>query len=211
MSRLLIHRFMERLKDKRVIAILALAILSLAAVVISNCIFLYILGVFFVLANIYCKKKICWNADHLFTTIDRNYDVMIIGENCNLELNGKKVIRFCSHNRSMLASYELLRRLFSLVDEENGKIIICCREKLLDSKHISALDVPYLHEMQLSKYKIGKVRIKKYFPLLFAPISTMMYITGAKHSVAMREFSLPDYITDFCRDRIRNVELVLTK
>ena len=118
---------MERLKDKRVIAILALAILSLAAVVISNCIFLYILyalGVLFLLANIYCKKKICWNADHLFTTIDRNYDVLIIGENCNLELNGKKVIRFCSHNRSMLASYELLRRLFSLVDEENGKIII---------------------------------------------------------------------------------------
>ena len=205
---------MERLKDKRVIAILALAMLLLAAVVISNCIFLYILyalGVLFLLANIYCKKKICWNADHLFTTIDRNYDVLIIGENCNLELNGKKVIRFCSHNRSMLASYELLRRLLSLVDEENGKIIICCREKLLDSKHISALDVPYLHEMQLSKYKIGKVRIKKYFPLLFAPINTMMYITGAKHSVAMREAYLPDYITEFCRGRIKNVEFVLTK
>ena len=65
--------------------------------------------------------------------------------------------------------------------------------------------------MQRAKYKIGKVRIKKYFPLLFAPINTIMYITGAKRAVAMREASLPDYITDFCRDRIKNVELVLTK
>ena len=97
------------------------------------------------------------------------------------------------------------------MDEENGKIIICCREKLLDSKHISALDVPYLHEMQLTKYKIGKVRIKKYLPLLFAPINTMMYITGANRSVAMREAPLPDYITEFCRGRIKNIEFVLTK
>lgn len=205
---------MDRLKDKRVQAIIAVGIVLMASVIVIGNIYLYILsalGVLFVLANLYAKKKICWNADHLFTTIDRNYDMLIIGENCNIDCSDKKVIRFCSPNRSMLASYELVRRLYSLVDEENGKIVICCREKLIESKKITALDVPYLHEMQLAKYGIGKVKIKKFFPLLFAPIDSILYLMGMKRKVTTMGYPIPDYLLDFCQNRIKNIEVVLTK
>lgn len=205
---------MDRLKDKRVQAIIAVGIVLMASVIVIGNIYLYILsalGVLFVLANLYAKKKICWNADHLFTTIDRNYDMLIIGENCNIDCSDKKVIRFCSPNRSMLASYELVRRLYSLVDEENGKIVICCREKLIESKKITALDVPYLHEMQLAKYGISKVKIKKFFPLLFAPIDSILYLMGMKRKVTTMGYPIPDYLLDFCQNRIKNIEVVLTK
>ena len=205
---------MNRLKDKRVQAIIAIGLMLIAAVIVIGNIYLYIiyvLGVLFIMANLYAKKKICWNADHLFTTIDRNYDVLIIGENCNIDCTDKKVIRFCSPNRSMLASNELVRRLYSLVDEENGKIVICCREKLLESKKITALDVPYLHEMQLAKYDIGRARIKKFLPLLFAPIDTLLYLMGIKRKVTTIGHPIPDYLLRFCNDRIKNIELVLTK
>lgn len=205
---------MDRLKDKRVQAIIAVGLMLIAAVMVIGNIYLYILtilGVLFILTNLYAKKKICWNADHLFTTIDRNYDVLIIGENSDIDCSDKKVIRFCSPNRSMLASYELVRRLYSLVDEENGKIVICCREKLIESKKITALDVPYLHEMQLAKYGIGKAKIKKFLPMLFAPIDTLLYLIGMKRKVTTMEYPIPDYLLDFCQNRIKNIEVILTK
>lgn len=205
---------MNRLKDKRVQAIIAVGLMLIAAVMVIGNIYLYIvsiLGVLFILTNLYSKKKICRNADHLFSTIDRNYDVLIIGENCDIDCSVKKVIRFCSPNRSMLASYELVRRLYSLVDEENGKIVICCREKLIESKNITALDVPYLHEMQLAKYGIGRARIKKFLPLLFAPIDTLLYLIGIKRKVTTIGHPIPDYLLDFCQNRIKNIEVVLTK
>ena len=205
---------MDRLKDKRVQAIIAVGIVLMASVIVIGNLYLYIiyaLGVLFILVNLYAKKKICWNADHLFTTIDRNYDVLIIGENCDIDCAGKRVIRFCSPNRSMLASYELVRRLYSLVDEENGKIVICCRENLLESKKITALDVPYLHEMQLAKYGIGRARINKFLPLLFAPIDTLLYLMGIKRKVTTQECPIPDYLLDFCQNRIKNIEVILTK
>lgn len=33
-----------------------------------------IVGMLFLLLNLYAKNKIAWNADHLFSDIGRNYD-----------------------------------------------------------------------------------------------------------------------------------------
>ena len=126
-----------------------------------------IVGMLFLLLNLYAKNKIAWNADHLFSDIGRNYDYLLIGEPWNSdELNGKKIC-FFSPNRSMLSSYELGRRLFSLLKEETGTLVISCREGLLDTKKLSVLDIPYLHETQQHKYGIthGKPKIRNYHPI----------------------------------------------
>lgn len=165
----------------------------------------------FVMLNLYAKKKISWNADHMFSDVGRNYDYLLIGEPWDYsELNGR-VITFFAPNRSMLSCYELTRRLYSLLNEENGKLIISCREKNIGSQSLSVLDVPYLHEMQLTKYHIGKAKLKKHLPFLFAPVATTSFLFARKRMC--QEVSKTGVCTqtiDFCKERNINIEIVKT-
>lgn len=164
----------------------------------------------FLLLNLYAKNKIAWNADHLFSDIGRNYDYLLIGEpwNCD-ELKGKKIC-FFSPNRSMLSSHELGRRLFSLLKEETGTLVISCREGLLDTKKLSVLDIPYLHEIQQHKYGITHGKLKTYLPFVFAPIESLRYFLSSKRE-KVAEVSLSEYasLVDFCK--VRNINLLIIK
>ena len=169
-----------------------------------------IVGMLFLLLNLYAKNKIAWNADHLFSDIGRNYDYLLIGEpwNCD-ELKGKKIC-FFSPNRSMLSSHELGRRLFSLLKEETGTLVISCREGLLDTKNLSVLDIPYLHETQQHKYGITHGKLKTYLPFVFAPIESLRYFLSSKRE-KVAEVSLSEYasLVDFCK--VRNINLLIIK
>ena len=171
-----------------------------------------IVGMLFLLLNLYAKNKIAWNADHLFSDMGRNYDYLLIGEpwNCD-ELKGKKIC-FFSPNRSLLSSYELSRRLFSLLKEKTGTLIISCRGEALVSKKISVLDIPYLHEMQLHKYGISHSKLKTYLPFVFAPIATMRYFLASQREKAS-DVPLKEYseIVDFCKARNIKFEIIKTK
>lgn len=169
-----------------------------------------IVGMLFLLLNLYAKNKIAWNADHLFSDIGRNYDYLLIGEpwNCD-ELKGKKICIF-SPNRSMLSSHELGRRLFSLLKEETGTLVISCREELLDSKKLSILDIPYLHESQQYKYGITHGKLKTYLPFVFAPIESLRYFLSTKRK-KVAEVSISEYasLAEFCK--VRNINLLIIK
>ena len=169
-----------------------------------------IVGMLFLLLNLYAKNKIAWNADHLFSDIGRNYDYLLIGEpwNCD-ELKGKKIC-FFSPNRSMLSSHELGRRLFSLLKEETETLVISCREGLLDTKKLSVLDIPYLHEIQQHKYGITHGKLKTYLPFVFAPTESLRYFLSSKRE-KVAEVSLSEYasLVDFCK--VRNINLLIIK
>ena len=169
-----------------------------------------IVGMLFLLLNLYAKNKIAWNADHLFSDIGRNYDYLLIGEpwNCD-ELKGKKIC-FFSPNRSMLSSHELGRRLFSLLKEETGTLVISCREGQLGSKKLSVLDIPYLHETQQHKYGITHGKLKTYLPFVFAPIESLRYFLSTKRE-KVADVSLSEYasLLDFCK--VRNINLLIIK
>lgn len=169
-----------------------------------------IVGMLFLLLNLYAKNKIAWNADHLFSDIGRNYDYLLIGEpwNCD-ELKGKKIC-FFSPNRSMLSSHELGKRLFSLLKEETGTLVISCREGLLDTKNLSVLDIPYLHETQQHKYGITHGKLKTYLPFVFAPIESLRYFLSTKREkVAEVSLSENASLADFCK--VRNINLLIIK
>lgn len=169
-----------------------------------------IVGMLFLLLNLYAKNKIAWNADHLFSDIGRNYDYLLIGEPWNYdELKGKKIC-FFSPNRSMLSSHELGRRLFSLLKEETGTLVISCREGLLDTKNLSVLDIPYLHETQQHKYGITHGKLKTYLPFVFAPIESLRYFLSTKREkVAEVSLSENASLADFCK--VRNINLLIIK
>ena len=169
-----------------------------------------IISMLFLLLNLYAKNKIAWNADHLFSDIGRNYDYLLIGEPWNSdELKGKKIC-FFSPNRSMLSSYELGRRLFSLLNEGTGTMVISCREGLLDSKKISVLDIPYLHETQQHKYGITHGKLKTYLPFVFAPLESLRYFLSPMRE-KVSEISLSEYalLAEFCK--VRNIKLLIIK
>lgn len=169
-----------------------------------------IISMLFLLLNLYAKNKIAWNADHLFSDIGRNYDYLLIGEPWNSdELKGKKIC-FFSPNRSILSSHELGRRLFSLLKEETGTLVISCREGLLDTRKLSVLDIPYLHETQQHKYGITHGKLKTYLPFVFAPLESLRYFLSPMRE-KVSEISLSEYalLAEFCK--VRNIKLLIIK
>lgn len=87
---------MTKSKKKKIQVLVVLFLLAFACLCglcgLVWAIIVSVLGLMFLLLNIYAKKKIAWNADHLFTEIGRNYDYLLIGEPWHHEcLEGKKI------------------------------------------------------------------------------------------------------------------------
>lgn len=170
-----------------------------------------LLSCVFIVLNLYAKKKISWGADHLFSDIGRNYDYLLIGEPWDYSVLKGKAITFFAPNRSILSSYELTRRLYSLLKEESGTVILSCQEKNFNSKRISVQDIPYLHETQLHKYHIANAKLKKYLPFLFAPFETFTFLLHKKRvkNGNMDTSQYPE-IRDFCKERSINLGIIKT-
>lgn len=207
---------MRKSKKKKIGILGFLAILCficlLLLVGIMSAIIVSILVCLFVALNLYAKKKISWNADHMFSDIGRNYDYLLIGEPWDYsELNGKTIV-FFSPNRSMLSCCELTRRLYSLLKEESGTVVVSCQERNFKSQRISVLDVPYLHETQLRKYHITHAKLKKFFPLLFAPIETIKFMMAKKQNkMQYMDNNIYPAIANFCQERNIKIEIIKTK
>lgn len=205
---------MTKSKKKKILVLGLIALfLFVCLICMVGIVWAVIIGIIcmlFLTLNLYAKNKIAWNADHLFSDIERNYDYLLIGEpwNCD-ELKGKKIC-FFSPNRSMLSSHELGRRLFSLLKEETGTLVISCREGQLDSKKLSILDIPYLHETQQHKYGITHGKLKTYLPFVFAPIESLRFFLSTKREkVAVVSPSENASLADFCK--VRNINLLIIK
>ena len=208
---------MAKSKKKKLLTLGILAailfVILILVVGIAWSLAIYLLGSGILLVNIKAKNTIAWKADHLFSDIDRNYDYLLIGEPWNYrdEIEGKVICFFCP-NRSFLSSYELARRLFSLLKENSGTLIISCTEKTLNSDSFSALDMPYLHETQLHKYGFKDAKLKTYLPFIFAPFATFRYFMNKKTS-KISEIDIATYpkLSEFCRERNINCQIIITK
>ena len=97
-----------------------------------------------------------------------------------------------------------------MLKEETGTLVISCREGLLDTKKLSVLDIPYLHETQQHKYGITHGKLKTYLPFVFAPIESLRYFLSTKRE-KVAEVSLSEYasLADFCK--VRNINLLIIK
>ena len=168
--------------------------------------------VLFLLLNLWIKIRISWNADHMFSDIGRNYDYLLIGEPWDYSDLKGRVIAFFSPDRSLLSSYELTRRLYSLLREDTGTLIISCGKRSITSQNISVLDIPYLHEIQLYQYHIGKSKLKKYFPFLFAPLATLKFIFAKKcKEKSVISTDICPQMRDFCNERNIKLKIINTK
>lgn len=199
---------------RKYIALLLFLIITLCVVFSCNFIFylLYFLSLLFFTVNYFVKIKNAWNADHLFTTLERNYDCLVIGETCFIaELFKEKgtKIEFLAPNRSLVSSFELLKRLFSLLKEKTGTVIIICTSIGVIDECVSVLDIPYLHETQLKKLAIKNRLLRLYFPILFAPLKSIKVLIGKRPIKSYKEIICPnDEIITFCKERDINLRFV---
>lgn len=165
-----------------------MSILWLFVIVIANSIWLYsitIMGILFLALNLAVYKKMAYNANHLFTTIERNYKYLIIGDNCDYTdiVGQESCIKFLSPVKRSDQSIEILaKRLYSLVDEEKGTIILCTNEQNRELG-IDIFDVPYIHENDLRKLGIFKLKYLCRLPIFFYPIGCAKLLFMSPNSV----------------------------
>ncbi|WP_440440937.1 hypothetical protein [Phocaeicola coprocola] len=171
-------------KKKKIV--LAISIIYLVSVLIINNVWGYIITILFVLfllINLLAYRKFSFIATHLFTTIGRNYERLIIADNCDLSSLTKDFyyLSFISYeSRSIQAVNLLVKRLYSLLDEKKGELIIVMR-KPKKTKGIAVADIPYFHENTLADLDKQYMKYFCRLPLLFNPLATIkLFINVSK-------------------------------
>ena len=176
----------------------------------------FIAIILFVIANLYTYNKIAYNATHMFTTVKRNYKYLIIGDECNINNlveEEKNYIYFLSPiNRTLYANYELIRRLYSLLDEEKGILILVMKKKTRIQKSLCVFDIPYIHEYTLNNLGMGKMKLLCHFPILFSPAGCIKLFYIKKRDSKFEVAECPSKeIIQFCRDRNINLQFKYIK
>lgn len=139
---------------------------------------LFTVGVVLTIVNLYVFNKNRFWAKNInnLKVIGRNYDVLVIGEPVEqrtLQLSdNKKSISIVCPGRRLGASKVLAYRLFSLL-RPGGTLIVTYHNP---EDTISSLDIPYIHDITL--LEMGVRQKKKYFPLIFNPISSLKVALG---------------------------------
>lgn len=187
------------------------AVVLLLLPVILNCIWLYLLIIIVVLLfwiNIFIYNSTAYNARHLFSTIGRNYKRLVIGEMCDVSqfLGEEGALCFLSPaKRSTLMVFELVKRLYSLLDEDSGELYIVIHSNR-NSNMVSVFDVPYLHDITLKSLGIVKKKWKSHFPLFFEPQASIKFLFRRFiHNNLVESVCPYSDISSFCRER--NIKL----
>ena len=134
----------------------------------------------------------------------------MIGDSCDLEgviPSEKSYISFLSpKTRSWFAIEELVKRLYSLLNEETG-ILLIVKKRREECKRLSVFDIPYMHEILLEKEGLSYMKYLSRFPILFSPISVFrLYFPQRRKLVNIEEKCPDDVLAAFCHSR--NIKLV---
>lgn len=201
------HRLIKN--KKQIAAVVACIFVILLSVLINN-LFVYVclaLAVLFLFANLYVYKKNAYVATHMFTTIDRNYNYLVIGDDSKIRitLNGKCLYVLSPSNRSQFCVELLIKRLYSLIDEDKGKIIVCVNNPN-KAKGISVFDYPFLHENTLRILNVKFAKVKMRLPFLLDFVSSIKVLIGLKSKGNFELIGCPSNdISEYCRTR--NIKL----
>lgn len=105
--------------------------------------------------------------------------------------------------RGKKASFEILKHTFSILDEDDGIVIITAKKNAVDS--FTVFDYPFFHELTFNRYHIECPHLFLRFPLLKYPLATIQlalnhYQNGWKETVCS-----DSELNKFCRQR--NIKL----
>lgn len=143
----------------------------------------------------------------------RNVDYLIIGDMtdigdiCDKE---KKTVCIMAPDRSLEGSFWILKRMFSLLDEESGKAIITVKEKNIKKQGVTLFEYAFLSPVYRNILKVHYLERRRKYPFFYSPVRSLKMICGIKHR-SIKTGCLDNSIEDFCRIRGIDVEFRLIR
>ncbi len=206
------------LKNKRFIVLIGVIIILLSILYNIWLTILLVAFFLFLLLNFVFRKQ--FNKDGFsFYRNKRGADYLIIGDYAtipDLSLENSYVLKYMAPGRTLLSSFEISKRLFSILNKKGTLIIIVDEDKLCDLR-FSIFDYAFLHPIQLKKYNIEYLRLYNFFPLIFAPIrvlkkySSSIKVAEEPSSKIYAQNDFCKYIRDFWEERNVNFKLLVIK
>lgn len=132
----------------------------------------------------------------------RNVDYLVIGEKCNfsdLVPAGSTCFEITAPQRSLVASYEILRHTFSIL-KENGTVIILDGKK--STGGFSIFDIPFLHAVTIKRLNLHHLKKIYKIPLLVSPIKSLRLFRAFHIDAHFEDEECPKKeIIQFCESR----------
>jgi hypothetical protein len=138
----------------------------------------------------------------------RNVDYLLIGDMIDSEKvipQGKSSVQIKAPNRSLFGAFEILKHTSSILDEDNGNVIIAVKNSELKNQ-FSVFDIPFLYNLTIKKYGIEKYTKLAKVPFLINPFLSIKLLLNIC-TKNWEEKECPDAdIISFCDER--NIHLM---
>ncbi len=162
---------MSRILTKKLIFILSITLMFLlSSLYDGRLVIVFIVICLFLLVNMLLRKHIN-KEGFTFYMNEKGADYLIIGDQAeipNISLDNAYVLRYMSPDRTLISSFEIAKRLYSILSKQGTLIFVVRREKLNDMS-FSLFDYAFFHPVQLKILNIGYLKYFNFFPLVFAP------------------------------------------
>ena len=143
----------------------------------------------------------------------RNADCLIIGDmvDCaNICRVDEVAVCIMSPGKSLEESFWILKRMFSILDEEHGKVVIAVKDKNINKKGVSLFEYSFLSPIYRNILNVHYLEKQRRQPFFFAPLKSIRLVCGFRHKSEKAD-CLDARIADFCQERGIGVEFRLIR
>ena len=133
----------------------------------------------------------------------RNADCLIIGDmvDCaNICRADDVAVCIMSPGKSLEASFWILKRMFSILDEEHGKVVIAVKDKNINKRGVSLFEYSFLSPVYRNILNVHYLEKQRCHPFFFAPLKSTRLVCGFRHK-SEKSDCLDARIADFCQER----------
>lgn len=140
----------------------------------------------------------------------RNVKCLVIGDLCTID-DEDDCVYIQTPGKSLWGSYWVLKRMFSIVDESRGKIIIVTRKKNVEKKELSLFEYHFLSNIYKEIYKDLGLEKRNNYPIIYSPVKAILLLLSLKsHNTVVEECPYAE-IESFCKERGLNFEFRIIK
>lgn len=184
---------------------LLLALIGLSVFLFSQ----YAICLIIILPAIYIDKKTSYILSEQTSyaygkNMIRNVDLLVIGDMIDvstLRSNESKIVSILTPNKSLGASFWILKRMFSIIDEDKGKIIIAIKKENSNRHDITLFDYSFISPIHRKMMKIESMEIKRKHPLFYSPINALRLFLNIKYKKSYITGCPMKEIEQFCETR----------
>ena len=98
--------------------------------------------------------------------------------------------------------------MFSILDEEHGKVVIAVKDKNINKRGVSLFEYSFLSPIYRNILNVHYLEKQRRHPFFFAPLKSISLVCGFRYKSVKSD--CPDVrISDFCQERGISLEFRL--